>query len=139
MRAFPVTRDGIPQKIIRIGKMELSKNQKVNEFLIDIQAMSPDQFEIMESIREIFNRADPSLVEDIKYGGLVFSLSNVLVGGIFPYKKHISIEFSHGVEFDDPSGILEGKGKNRRHIKIKESQDIDDKNVCFFVKQAVNK
>ncbi len=117
--------------------MAFSENHKVNTFLIDIQSVSPDKLEIIESIREIFNCANQTLVEDIKYGGLVFNLSNTLVGGIFPYKEHVTIEFSNGAELPDPSGILEGKGKKRRHLKIFEKQDIKSKNVIFFVEEAV--
>ena len=69
--------------------------------------------------------------------GLVFNLSNALIGGIFPYKDHISIEFSNGADFPDPSGMLEGKGKNRRHLKIAKKQDIDAKYVEIFAAEAV--
>lgn len=103
----------------------------------DLQTISPDKIDIIKPIRKVFLTANKNLTEDIKYGGLVFNLSNVLVGGIFPYKEHISIEFSNGAEFPDPSGILEGKGKKRRHIKIIKKKDIDDKNVKSFVEEAV--
>jgi len=103
----------------------------------DLQTVSPDKVEIIMSIRKIFLTANKNLTEDIKYGGLVFNLSDVLVGGIFPYKAHISIEFSNGVEFPDPSGILEGNGKKRRHIKIVKNKDINDKNVKAFVAESV--
>ena len=117
--------------------MKYSDNDRVNKFMDDLQFVSPDQIEIIESIRSIFFNADKDLVEDIKYGGLVFNLSSDLIGGIFPYKNHISIEFSNGVEFPDPSGILEGKGKQRRHLKIFEKQDIDAKKVESFVAEAL--
>jgi len=103
----------------------------------DLQSISPDKLEIIVSIRKIFLSANKELTEDIKYGGLVFNLSNALIGGIFPYKEHISIEFSNGVDFPDPSGMLEGKGKKRRHLKIVKKQDIDAKNVEIFVAEAI--
>ena len=37
----------------------------------------------------------------------------------------------------DPNKLLEGKGKYRRHLKIKCKEDIEHKDVAFFVKQAV--
>jgi len=117
--------------------MKFSDNEKVNRFMDDLQSISPDKLEMIELIRKIFLRANQKLTEDIKYGGLVFNLSNSLVGGIFPYKEHISIEFSNGTDLPDPSGMLEGKGKKRRHLKIVEKQDIDTKNVNIFVAEAV--
>ena len=118
--------------------MSFSNNDKVDDFIKDIQFQSPKIFEILTSVRKIFNDANSNLVEDIKYGGLVFSLSNTLIGGIFVYAKHISIEFSFGGEFPDPDKILEGKGKKRRHIKIHAIQDVEKKKVDNFVRIAVN-
>lgn len=117
--------------------MRVSSNDKVNDFLRDMQSVSPNQFEIMLSIRELFFDANKETVEDIKYGGLVFNVSNSLVGGIYAYKKHISIEFSHGVEFTDPDTLLEGAGKRRRHLKIVTLDDITQKNSAYFIRQAV--
>ena len=111
---------------------------KVDAFLADIQSISTDQFEIITSVRELFLVANSNLTEGIKYGGLVFSLSNTLVGGIFPYKGHISIEFSAGAHFTDPRSKLEGKGKMRRHLKIYSNPDIVNKDCLYFIKQAVN-
>ena len=116
----------------------MSGNTKIEGFLEDIQFQSPEKFEILKSIRKIFNDANPKLDEKIKYGGLVFNLSNTLMGGIFVYSGHISIEFSFGAELADPDKILEGKGKKRRHIKIMNIQDIEEKKVKFFVSSAMN-
>ena len=116
--------------------MKFSDNERVNKFMDDLQSISPPKLEMVESIRKIFVSANKELDEDIKYGGLVFNLSSVLIGGIFPYKEHISIEFNNGSDLPDPSGILEGKGKKRRHLKIVEKQDIDAKKVKVFVAEA---
>jgi hypothetical protein len=116
----------------------MSDNAKIDEFFEDIQFQFPEKIEIMKSIREIFNDCNPKLDEEIKYGGLVFNLSNTLMGGIFVYSEHISIEFSFGVELSDPDRILEGKGKKRRHIKIRQIKDIQEKKVKDFVTSAMN-
>ena len=116
----------------------MSRSTKIEAFIEDIQFQFPEKFATLKSIRKIFNDANPKLDEEIKYGGLVFNLSNTLMGGIFVYSKHISIEFSFGVELLDPNKILEGKGKKRRHIKIMQSQDIEKKQVKCFVTSAMN-
>jgi len=46
----------------------MSGNTKIEGFLEDIQFQSPEKFEILKSIRKIFNDANPKLDEDIKYG-----------------------------------------------------------------------
>ena len=110
---------------------------KTEAFLQDIQAKSADQYEQMQAIRTLFQAADPELVEDIKYGGYGFFRGKLLIGGIFPYKAHMSIEFSNGAQFDDPEQILEGKGKLRRHLKIRTMADIEEKAAKGFIAQAV--
>ncbi len=119
-------------------EVNMSDSTKIDAFIEDIQFQSPEKFESMKSIRKIFQDANPKLDEEIKYGGLVFNLSNTLMGGIFVYTEHISIEFSFGAELSDPDKILEGKGKKRRHIKISKTQDIEDNRVKDFVLRAMN-
>lgn len=119
--------------------MNDSALQKVENFIRDIQPLNPDFAEIIELVRDMFTEECEELLLDIKYGGLVFFQKGELIGGVFPYKKHLSIEFSHGADFSDPSSILEGKGNKRRHLKIVTAEDIDTKNALFFVKQAVGK
>ncbi len=118
--------------------MNISTSDKVNDFLSDIQSISSEQFDMVIAIRDIFLRANEELVEGIKYGGLVFNMSDALIGGIYSYKEHVSIEFSNGADFIDNYSILEGGGKKRRHLKIYESDDISQKNIAYFINQAVN-
>lgn len=113
-----------------------SKNKKVDEFLIDLQSTTLDKFKIVIQARAIFFEVNNQVEEDIKYGGIVFSIAGKLVGGIYSYKEHVSIEFSCGAEFDDPSHSLEGKGKFRRHLKVKELADIENNNARLFIEQA---
>jgi hypothetical protein len=118
--------------------MEESWQQKVREFIQDIRSVNSEQAEILVMIETLFNEVSQELTEKIKYGGLVFFKHDTLIGGIFPYKNHISIEFSTGADFDDPSGLLEGKGKRRRHLKVRTYGDIDILNPVFFIEQAAN-
>ncbi len=114
-----------------------SSNEKVNNFLIDIKSTLLERYEIVEEIRAVFLSENTEIDEDIKYGGIVFNVSGELVGGIFLYKEHLSIEFSYGAQFDDPEKLLEGKGKMRRHLKILEKDELKTKNISFYISQAV--
>lgn len=116
--------------------MTISSNEKVNDFLTDKQFKSPEQFEMMITIRDLFFNSNKNLVEDIKYDGLVFNLSGALIGGIFSYKEHLSIEFSSGADFSVANSNLEGGGKKRRHLKIKTKHDIAQKNCDYYIDQA---
>jgi len=76
-----------------------------------------------------------------KYGGEVLAhdpdSDKKFVGGIYVYKDHVSLEFSQGASFNDPDGRLEGKGKNRRHLKFEAVNDVADKGAEGFLKQAL--
>lgn len=117
--------------------MDVSAQLRISKFINDVQSVAPEQAEIIELIRELFNKSSQVLSEQIKYGGLVFLKSGSLIGGIFPYKNHISIEFSNGADFSDPQKLLEGKGKRRRHLKIHTRQDIDLKKAILFIEQSL--
>ena len=46
--------------------MNISTSAKVHDFLSDIQSISPEQFDMIISIRDIFFGANKKLVEGIK-------------------------------------------------------------------------
>ena len=97
--------------------------------------------EIEDAVKEIARDIDPNVQTLTKYGGTVFapdpSDPKKIVGGVFSYKDHVSVEFSEGAGFDDPDGHLEGGGKARRHVKLRSLGDIAGKTVKAFLEQAL--
>jgi hypothetical protein len=95
--------------------------------------------DIEEAVKEIVDQIAPDVRYVPKYGGEVFCADpddKAFVGGIFVSKAHVSLEFSEGASFDDPSGQLEGTGKHRRHLKLRTVSDLDAKGAKAFLKQA---
>jgi hypothetical protein len=41
------------------------------------------------------------------------------------FKNHTNVGFFYGAYLDDPAGLLEGTGKNMRHVKIKPGREPD--------------
>jgi hypothetical protein len=116
--------------------MKKSKNEHVQKFLEEIMMFNDIQFDILQKLREIVFKFYPKTNERIMYGGIMFSLEDDF-GGLFVRKNHVSFEFGKGFIMKDPKKLLEGTGEFRRHLKIKSLADIKNKNVDFFVKQAV--
>ena len=112
-----------------------SNNKNVSDFLIDLQAHSTDQYEIVSRLRDIALKANPDLHEGIKYGGIAFQKNGKLVGGIYVYKEHVSFEFSEGSSLDDTYSVLEGSGKLRRHIKFYGVDDIKGKSAEHYISE----
>ena len=44
---------------------------------------------------------------------------------IAPYKKHLNLGFMYGAHLPDPENLLEGKGADLRHVKIRSSADLE--------------
>lgn len=67
----------------------------------------------------------PKATSKPKYGGTIFAGDDGKdFGGVFRYKAHVSVEFGQGHALKDPSGLLEGSGKFRRHLKCRPGEDI---------------
>lgn len=116
--------------------MQVSKNKKVQEFLDEILIVDNEKHIILNAMREIVFENYQATDERMMYGGIMFSLDADDFGGLFVRKNHISFEFTKGFLMKDPNKLLEGKGKFRRHLKIKFLDDVKNKNVDLFVKQA---
>ena len=117
--------------------MNKSIDRDVEKFLEDIHLISEEFYGALIQVRQIFFEECNILTEAIKYGGIVFFKDRELIGGIFPYKKHLSYEFGNGAQLTDPDSILEGKRKFRRHIKLMSVKDIRKKNVRELVGESI--
>ena len=105
----------------------------VETHLRDLREHSFEFHDMVLRVRSLFLEACPGLTEAVKYGGIVFLEQKELVGGIFVYREHVSVEFSQGSSFPDPDAVLEGKGKYRRHIKLRGLEEIEAKHVAGFI------
>lgn len=97
--------------------------------------------EIEAAIREMVVRLCPEARGRAMYGGIVFERrpGDCKSGfcGVFCYRNHVSLEFGQGVRLDDPHGLLEGRGKARRHLKLRSLHDIESRQAEAFLRQAI--
>jgi len=67
-----------------------------------------------EDVQELMHDGCPTVcVEDAP-----FAYVNV-------FKTHTNVGFFYGAHLDDPAGLLEGSGKNMRHVKLKPGREAD--------------
>ncbi len=119
--------------------MKNADNKRVQQFLDDIKEIDFEKYSIIEKCRKIVFALTPYISERIIYGGIMFSKKGMDFGGVFASKNHVSFEFTNGFELKDNQELLEGKGKYRRHLKLKSIDDVNKKQVEFFVGQSLNK
>jgi len=115
-----------------------SNNEKVQQFLSEIMMIDPEKHRSLMEMRDFVFTIYPRAEERMMYGGILFSEEVEDFCGLFVRKHHISLEFSQGVQMNDPNRFLEGTGKFRRHLKIRAYEEIKGKEVVSFVKQAYN-
>jgi hypothetical protein len=108
----------------------------VDALLQDIRLLGEDQFQVVQAVRALVARTLGPVVEEVKYGGILFT-SGVPFGGVFAYKGHVSMEFSHGAAIQDTLGFLEGGGKGRRHVKLQRVGDVSAKKLATYLPLAL--
>ena len=110
--------------------------KSVQALMDDIRLLGDEQFALVESVRALVKKTLPSVSEEVKYGGILFT-SGVSFAGVFAYKQHVSVEFGSGAKIVDPFGHLEGGGKGRRHIKLHSAADISAKKLARYFPLAL--
>ena len=97
--------------------------------------------EIIGSLEEKVVELAPDANLRPMYGGSVVELETdnpkIRIGGFYAYDNYASFEFTNGVQFEDPDGVLEGTERLRRHVKLRSADDIRTKTCKRFLDQAV--
>lgn len=151
---FTLRHEGFPQ-----GHMnDLAKagwNQSLDKFAMlleeltgiqDKKAIAVDEFvearvlpefqPVVVMLRKLMRETAPDAKEGIMYGIPAYTGKKTLAI-ISPTKKDITFAFSRGAEFEDKYGLLKGKGKISKHVKIKNIQDIDKDALQYYIRQAL--
>lgn len=108
----------------------------VHDLLNDIRLLGDEQFRVVESVRRLVHQTFPSVTEEVKYGGIVFTVG-VPFCGVYAYRQHVSVEFGHGARIADTLGHLEGGGKGRRHIKLRSAADVQTRQLVHYLPLAL--
>ena len=112
-----------------------SDKARIETLEADLRLSHPGMYPIAERARQLLHNMLPQASERVIYGGFMFA-TEVDVCGVFVYTEHVSVEFGRGAELADPHGALEGKGKFRRHIKLRSADDIESKHLSEYVALA---
>lgn len=99
--------------------------------------------ELALMLREIVISEAPDATEIVFRSytvSITFSYTEKWTGG-FCYialaTKHVNLGFLEGARLDDPEGVLEGEGKQMRHIKIKKTEDLKKPYLRKYIRAAI--
>lgn len=98
--------------------------------------LSEDQRSVLLELRRLILSTDERLVETIKWGQPCYSL-NGLVCYLQKAKRYVTLGFQQGARLQDPERLLEGAGKDMRHIKLPLGHGVDIDACRALIQQAV--
>lgn len=102
---------------------------------------------LVEAARRAVHNAAPHATEVAYQSGqpsnpsTMWKLARYTVGGesvigIGTFRRHSALFFQHGVELDDPSGLLEGGGKEARSVTLRTPADAERPAMADLIRQA---
>lgn len=115
----------------------MTRAERVEALLDEVRLVSEDRHALVQAVRSLARRTLGPIDEEVKYGGVLFSLDGVQVGGVFAHAQHVSVEFSKGALIADPFGFLEGAGRSRRHVKLWATEDLGRKHLAAYLPLAL--
>ena len=87
-------------------------------------------------IRNLMRERAPNAREMISYGIPVWKGKRIFAF-ISSTKNDITFGFARGIEFENKYGLLKGKGKSTRHVKMKTLGDFNRDALQYYVEQAL--
>lgn len=92
---------------------------------------------VARALRDLVREVAPSLDEGLKWRQPVFS-GRRSVCYIAAEKDHVKLGFFRGASLPDPQGLLEGTGKEMRHIKVRRREGLPRDDVRSLLRSAVD-
>ena len=116
-----------------MAKQMMSKEKNVEAY---VRSLEPGQKALVQKVRRLVKAQAPHLVEVMKWGNVCWvGAGNVCL--IHAEEDHFDFGFFMGTALPDPAGILVGKGKFLRMIKVRKAADIRPRELAGVLASAV--
>jgi hypothetical protein len=97
-----------------------------------------DRSRVLTHLRELILAAIPEVTESIKWSRPCYGTEACgLICYLHASKSHVTLGFEKGAALHDPEKLLEGTGKNMRHIKFLPAHNVDAAAVTALLQQAL--
>jgi hypothetical protein len=109
-----------------------------------LAAAKPELRPVCKALRSLIGSSDSGFVE------VVWPRQKIASFGVGPKKmtehyayiavqsSHVNLGFYHGTSLPDPTRILEGTGKELRHLKLRQVSDVKSPSVVALLRAAVS-
>lgn len=98
---------------------------------------------IVRALREMILQIDPDACEVVRLGDRAATYGvgpKKMIEGytyILPHTSWVNLGFYRGAILEDPHQLLEGTGKNLRHIKIRSVEEVEQEEIRQLVQAAL--
>ena len=113
--------------------MKMKAYASFDDYLEDQSAKNQ---KIIRALRTFVKRVQPGLREAVKWGNGCWIGSKGPVAYVYSDTGYVQFGFFNGAALKAPKGLLEGKGRYVRHIKVHDPSDIDRRSFAALLKQA---
>lgn len=101
-----------------------------------LEGQSPKNQAIIRALRQFVKRVELGLSEAVKWGNGCWVGKNGPVAYVYSDTHYVQFGFFRGSALRDPRGLLEGKAKYVRHIKVHDATEIDERAFAALIGQA---
>jgi len=92
--------------------------------------------QVAQHAEELVRREAPSLKVE-RHWGQPWFVGTDLVCLVGAFSQHVGVEFWRGSTVRDPDHLLEGTGKNIRHVKLRTLEEASSPKLARLVRRAV--
>ena len=118
---------------MNVAKFVMSKEKNVEAY---VRSLRPEQKALVQKLRRLVEAQAPHLVEVMKWGNVCWvGAGNVCL--VHVEDEHLDFAFFMGTALPDPAGILVGKGKFLRMVKVRKASDIHPGELAGVIASAV--
>ena len=103
-----------------------------------LKDQNPKSQAIIRALRKFVKRVEPGLGEAVRWGNGCWVSSDGPVAYVYSAAGYVQFGFFNGSSLKDPRGLLEGKGKYVRHIKVRSRSAIDERAFASLLRQAAH-
>jgi hypothetical protein len=101
-----------------------------------VEKKNPKLKPVTDAARALIRKVAPKSREVVNPWGLPVFEWNGALCYIMVGKNHVTLGFPRGTSLRDPARLLQGTGKNLRHVKLREVSDVHDANLKQLILQA---
>ncbi len=110
----------------------MKKSTEVTSFINDAAS---DQRKFLLALRDLIEQTVPNAVETFKWSRPVYATEKNFCY-LAVAKKYVTLGFTNFEKITDPHNLLEGTGKQMRHIKIKSMEELDTEMLATMIADA---